>query len=61
MLQQDGHPIALIFKTFEARNKGHSVYDKELLAITFVVSKWGQYVEQGPFYIKLTMRESNTC
>lgn len=40
VLQQNGHPIAYISKAFGPRNKAMSVYERELLAITFTVSKW---------------------
>lgn len=49
---QEGHPIAFISKAFGPRNSSLSVYEKELLAITFAVSKWRHYLEQGLFYMK---------
>lgn len=52
VLQQDGHPIAYISKAFGPRNQAFSLYEKELLAITFAVSKWRHYLEQGTFIIK---------
>lgn len=52
VLQQNGHPIAFISKAFGPRTQTLSVYEKELLAITFAVSKWRHYLEQGTFYIK---------
>lgn len=57
LLQQNGHPIAYISNAFGPKNQGLSVYERELLAITFAVQKWRHYLEQGPFYIK-TDRES---
>lgn len=40
-----GHPIAYILKTFGPRTRVLSVYERELLAITFAVTKWRQYLE----------------
>ncbi|XP_058003646.1 transposon Ty3-I Gag-Pol polyprotein [Hevea brasiliensis] len=53
VLQQNGHPIAFISKAFGPRTKALSVYERELLAITFAVSKWRHYLEQEPFFIKI--------
>ncbi|XP_058000738.1 uncharacterized protein LOC131178812 [Hevea brasiliensis] len=52
ILQQQGHSIAHISKAFGPRSRALSVYDKELLAITFGVGKWIHYLEQGQFFIK---------
>uniref|UniRef100_A0A2C9V8V2 Reverse transcriptase RNase H-like domain-containing protein n=1 Tax=Manihot esculenta TaxID=3983 RepID=A0A2C9V8V2_MANES len=52
MLQQEGHPIAFIFKDFGLRIKGLSVYEREQLAITIAVAKWRYYLEHGLFFIK---------
>lgn len=61
MLQQKGHPIAFISKDFGPRTRGLSVYEREQLAITFVVAKWRHYLEHGLFFIKQTMRVSSIC
>lgn len=53
VLQQGGHPIAYISKAFELRTSSLSAYERELLIITFAVSKWRHYLEQGPFFIKI--------
>lgn len=50
VLQQQGHPLAYMSKAFGPRSRALSVYDKELLAITFAVSK--DYLEQDQFFIK---------
>lgn len=47
VLMQQKHPIAYISKALGPRNKSLSAYEKELLAITFVVSKLRHYLEQG--------------
>lgn len=52
VLQQQGHPIAYISKAFGPRNQALSVYERELLAITFAMTKWRHYLEQGKFFIK---------
>lgn len=52
VLQRNGHPIAYIFKAFGEKGQGLSVYEKELLAITFAVTKWRHYLEESLFYIK---------
>lgn len=38
-LAQKGHPMVIISKDFGPRNQELLVYEKELLAITFVVPK----------------------
>ena len=40
VLMQRGHPLAYISKTLSTRHQGLSVYEKELFAIVYVVSKW---------------------
>lgn len=60
MLQQQKHPIAFISKAFGPIGQELSVYEKELLAITFVVSKWRHYLEQGYFSLKLIMKALNS-
>lgn len=52
VLRQESHLIAFISKAFGPRNQGLSVYDKELLAISFAVGKWQYYLEQGWLFIK---------
>lgn len=51
-LQPDNYPIAYISKAFRPRSRALSVYERELLAITFAVSKWRHYLEHGLFFIK---------
>lgn len=45
LLQQEDYPIAFITKAFGPTTSSLSAYEKELLAITFVVSKWRHYLE----------------
>ncbi len=45
VLQQKGHPLAYISKAFGPRSTTLSIYERELLAITFVVSKWRHYLQ----------------
>jgi len=52
VLQQKGHPIAYISKKLGPKWQQLPVYEKELLAIVFVVKKWEQYLLSKPFIIK---------
>lgn len=58
VLQQNGHPIAFISKAFGPRTQALSIYERELLAITFAVTKWRYYLEQGLFFKIKTDHES---
>ncbi|KAL3509283.1 hypothetical protein ACH5RR_028684 [Cinchona calisaya] len=49
---QVNHPIAYLSKGLSLRNKGLSIYEKELLAIVMVVSKWKDYLLGHHFIIK---------
>ena len=44
VLCQEGHPIAYLSKALSGRNLALSTYDKELLAIVFVVQHWRPYL-----------------
>lgn len=44
VLMQQGHPIAFISRALSLRHAALSVYDRELLAIVHVVTKWSQYL-----------------
>jgi hypothetical protein len=52
VLMQDQHPIAYISKSLGPRQQALSVYERELLAIVYVVQKWGAYLSHAPFIIK---------
>ncbi|XP_056696470.1 transposon Tf2-1 polyprotein isoform X1 [Spinacia oleracea] len=49
---QEGHPLAFISRALGPKWQKLSVYEKELLAIVFVVQKWEQYLMGNHFLIK---------
>ncbi|KAH0702597.1 hypothetical protein KY285_016875 [Solanum tuberosum] len=49
---QEGHPITFISKVLSPRHAALSVYDRELLAIVQVVTKWSQYLLGQKFIIR---------
>lgn len=49
---QEGHPLAYLSKGLSPRQKGLSVYDKELLALVLAVTKWSQYLLGRHFVVK---------
>ena len=44
VLMQKGRPLAYISKALSGKNLAMSTYDKEMLAIVFVVQKWRLYL-----------------
>lgn len=52
VLMQEGRPLAYISKAFSIRNRGLSVYEKELLALVLAVEKWRHYLIGHHFVIK---------
>ncbi|XP_070054676.1 uncharacterized mitochondrial protein AtMg00860-like [Nicotiana tomentosiformis] len=52
VLMQEGHPLDFISKGLAPSHVALSVYEKELLALAFVVSKWSQYLMGQYFIIK---------
>ena len=50
VLMQNNHPF--ISKTLSSKNRGLSVYDKELLAIVFAVTYWSHYLSSKPFEVR---------
>ncbi|XP_019246354.1 PREDICTED: uncharacterized protein LOC109226006 [Nicotiana attenuata] len=52
VLMQEGHPIAFISKGLAPRHAALSVYEKELLALVFDVSKWSHYLMGQHFIIR---------
>jgi len=52
VLQQNRNPIAFISRQLGPKWAKLSVYDKELLAIVFVVQKWQQYLMGRTFVIR---------
>ena len=51
VLMQKGHPIAFISKALSQKHQGLSVYEKELLAIVYAVTKWQHYLNGRHFSI----------
>jgi hypothetical protein len=43
VLMQEGHPIAFISKSLRPRQQALSTYEREMLAILHVVTKWRHY------------------
>ncbi|XP_022024279.1 uncharacterized protein LOC110924592 [Helianthus annuus] len=52
VLMQKGHPIAYISKALSPRHMSLSTYERELLAIIYVVQKWQPYLAHAHFVIK---------
>ncbi|KAH0632375.1 hypothetical protein KY284_035161 [Solanum tuberosum] len=52
VLMQQGHPIAYISKLLAPKHQAMSVYDRELLAHIFAVTKWSHYLLSRPFIVK---------
>lgn len=52
VLMQGGKPISYLSKAFNSKNLGMSVYEKELLALVMVVTKWRHYLVGNHFIIK---------
>lgn len=61
VLEQKNYPIAFISQAFGPRAKALSVYERELLAITFCSSKWRHCLEQGLFFIKTDNESIKHC
>lgn len=52
VLMQDDHPIAFISKGLAPRHMALSVYEKELLALVFAITKWFHYLLGQHFIVK---------
>ena len=52
VLMQKGHPLAFISKALSPKHQSLSVYEKELLAIVYAVTKWHHYLSGRHFSIK---------
>lgn len=52
VLMQKGHPIAYISKALSLKNQALSIYEKELLALIYAVSKWTHYLSGRSFVVK---------
>lgn len=51
VLSQEKHTIAFLSKSLSPKNQALSVYDKEMLAVLYVVDKWRPYILGRPFTI----------
>lgn len=56
VLQQRGHPIAFMSKSFSPRYQGMSTYEKEFLAIIVAVDQWRLYLQHAEFVIYIDQR-----
>lgn len=52
VLSQGDRPIAFISKAFSSKGRVKSVYERELLAIVFAVTKWRHYLTGHKFTIR---------
>ena len=52
ILMQDHHLIAYISKALTPKQKGLSIYEKEMLALVHVVDKWRHYLVGQHFIIR---------
>lgn len=52
VLMQQGYPIAYISKSLAPKHQAMSVYERELLALIFVVTKWSHYLLGAHFVFK---------
>ena len=51
VLMQQGHHLAFISKAFSLVHHAMSAYDKEMLAILFVMKKWHHFLVRRHFTI----------
>lgn len=59
LIMQNNHPIAFISKGLAPRHAALSVYERELLALVFAVTKWSHYLLSNNLLSKLTRRPLN--
>lgn len=52
VLSQENRPVAFISKAFSSSGRVKSVYERELLAIVFAVTKWRHYLTGNQFTIR---------
>ncbi|XP_075099010.1 uncharacterized protein LOC142175903 [Nicotiana tabacum] len=56
VLIQHGHPIAFISKGLAPRHLALSVYERELLALVFALTKWSHYLLGQYFVVKIDQK-----
>ena len=56
VLMQNHHPIAFIGRSLNTQQQSLSTYEKELLAVVFVVQKWRHYLLPKKFIIRTDHR-----
>ncbi|KAH0730002.1 hypothetical protein KY289_001190 [Solanum tuberosum] len=52
VLMQESRPIAYVSRSLDPRHQVMFVYDRELVALIFVVTKWSHYLIGKPFIVK---------
>lgn len=52
VLMQQEHPIAYISRSLTLRHQSMGVYDRELLALIFTVTKWSHYLLGNHFVVR---------
>ena len=52
VLMQDKRPVAFLGQSLGPKNFRLSIYEKELLALVTVVTKWRHYLEEHHFIIR---------
>lgn len=52
VLMIEGHPLAYISKSLAPKHQAMSVYDRELLALLFAVSRWSHHLLGRHFIVK---------
>ncbi|XP_070035135.1 uncharacterized protein [Nicotiana tomentosiformis] len=60
VLMQHGYPIAFISKVLSPRHLALSVYERELLALVFALTKWSHYLLGQYFIVKTDQKALNT-
>lgn len=52
VLMEEGRPIAFLSKELSLRNKGKSVYERELMAMVLAFQKWRHYLLERHFKVR---------